>query len=290
MHARTTLRRIVFALCAVVAFFLSLEGGLWAVGLASRWALRRRLPAAAEDAVPTLACVGDSVTFGLGADTDRAYPAVLGTLRPGERVVNLGQPGFSTDRAAGVLEGWLASAGPRGTTRIVLLTGFNDCAHLPGLLAASSVEARPVRDLLRRTRTYRALTQMLRRVGPTPRRADGPVPADPAGDLARCRGAIAAGLDRVEALCDGAGVALTLLTYPVPARFSSDPARVTAQVDGILAREAAARGLPLLDLRACMEAREASGSPAFYNTDGLHLSAEGYAAMGACVAAALPAR
>jgi len=291
MDARTTARRLAFALVAVAAFFLLLEGALGAVGLAARWWLRLRAPEPAAGVGAVLACLGDSVTFGLGADTDRAYPAVLGEGLPGERVVNLGQPGYNTARVAEVLDGWLAQAGPRGPTRALLLVGFNDCAHLPGLVSARAGRARPARDVLRRTRTWRALTQVLRRFGPAPGaswRPTGPVAAaDPGPDLARCQGAIAAGLDRIETLCDGAGVALSLLTYPEPAGVTSDPARITGAVNGLLVREAEARRLPLLDLRPCMAAREAAGSPTFYNTDGIHMSAEGYAAMAACVAASL---
>jgi lysophospholipase L1-like esterase len=288
MPVRTLTRRLLFSLLATVAFFGLIEGGLWGTGALVRAVVRVRLPVEDPAGAPTLLCLGDSVTFGLGAGTDQAYPARLAAVLPGLRVLNLGRPGYRTYQVADVLEGWIEHSGTRGPTRALLLSGFNDCAQLPGLLAGEARSARPSGCLLRRTRSYRLAVQILHRarylVPPSSRRGpEGPPRADPVQDPVRCAASLADGLDRVTALCQAAGVDLTLLSYPVPALRASEAGRINTLIDALIAEEAAARGLPLVDLVPCMRAAEAGGSPGFYQADGIHLSAEGYAAMAACV-------
>lgn len=290
MALRTLARRFIFSLSVTVAFFGLLEAGLWVAGGVARALIRERVSAEEPQGAATLLCLGDSVTFGLGVDTEDAYPALLAATLPGWRVVNLGKPGITTLQVAEVMEEWLETTRTRGRTRALLLSGFNDCAQLPGLLFPRARSERPGRDLIQRSRTYRLARQILLRLRPMglgPGAPGGHGARDAGDDLGRCAAALNRGLDNVESLCRAADIDLTLLSYPVPAQRVSEAGSINVRVDDLLSAEAAARGLPLVDLRPCMQARELLGQGELYQLDGIHLTVEGYVAMVSCLGRAL---
>ncbi len=292
MRLRAAVKSLCFVLVAVVAFFALLEAVLWILGgFESRW-VPPRVAGAGER---TLICTGDSVTFGLGADTNQSYPAQLARLPAIRsrhiRVLNLGRPGQTMRDAVGALDGYL-EANPMDSPIVILLAGFNDCAHLPGMFTESPAAARaePLRDLLAYTRTYRLLRNLLARIREDSGRNSSSLPPVGTGhDDALCRNELSAGgLDRAVSAARTHAFHLFVTTYPIPleAPRSNLPA-ITSRVNTLFREEAARRHVPLLDTVACIQSAEASTDEPFYNDDGIHLFARGYQAMAFCVASQL---
>jgi len=277
-------------------FFAGLELGLRAVGWGVKTWIRLQRPDPGERAGASIVCAGDSVTFGLNADTDQAYPMVLAGL-PGfedSPVHGVGVPGIDSQGLAVQLERELAGRPELGGGLLLVLVGYNDCAQLPGMMVGGAGQVAPSsgpRDLLLRSHSYQLLTQAVLRLrppGPPPQPgvAPGGVP-DTAGDLGRCAGVLAHGLDELEGVAAGYDLSLMLVAYPVPAERSRGTPLATSRINRMMATEAAERGLPWLDIEPCVSAREATAAPGFFSADGIHMDAHGYAALAACVAAAL---
>jgi len=287
-------KRIAFSLVAVTIFFLFLEGLLWVVG---RQASERRqhapIPSGSEN--PPLLCAGDSVTFGLGADTIQSYPSQLARLPEvsalDRNVVNLGRAGQTMHDALNDLNAYLETHPTPGAT-VLLLAGFNDCVHLKTLISPPrpmEKKARPVQDLLNRTRTYRLLKYILAHLEDRDRAHPAGLP--PMGyehDRALCRYKLTEqGLDLTLDLYKQNLEVLTL-TYPVPIQHKfSDLPYVTTQVNTILREETRERDIPLIDIEACVQAAEREAGIVFFDPDGIHLNSEGYGAMARCIATRL---
>ncbi len=290
MARRMFLKRIGFALVAVVCFFALLEGLLWvAGGVRSRWIQPRVTGGGGR----TLVCVGDSVTFGLGADTDQSYPSQLARLPEirgrDVQVVNLGRPGQSLRGAVAGLRDYLTDRPAGEGTLVLLLGGFNDCVHLPGMFTehATVQQPAPVQAFLARFRTYRLLRNLLARVPERDSGSDTLLPPVGTGhDRDLCRNELGPGaLDAALRLSAQHGFQLLVTTYPIPLRAQhSDLPTVTAAVNEILREETRRRGVPLLDTVACVQEAEQASSEPFFNDDGIHLFARGYAAMARCLA------
>lgn len=121
--------RVAAGLVVTLAVALvTLEGALQAVA-AVVWLTHRPRAVAAAAGRPTVLCVGDSYTYGIGASsTTSAYPARLEQLlrRRGDldwRVVNGGWPGSSSRSVLLALPRQLAETHPR---LVYVLVGAND--------------------------------------------------------------------------------------------------------------------------------------------------------------------
>lgn len=79
-----------------------------------------KLPRLAADDV--IVAFGDSLTYGTGADTQAAYPAVLSTL-VGHPIINTGEPGETTTEAIARLPQVLTQHHPK---LVLLCLGGND--------------------------------------------------------------------------------------------------------------------------------------------------------------------
>lgn len=122
--------RWFFAILVTALVLAGLEGSLWLVGAGVEAWVRLRRPTAPDTGPQALICAGDSVTFGLNADTDDAYPIVLRGLPAlaGRSVWNLGTPGIDSQQLAQSLDEHLhAHPELRGATTLWLV-GYNDCA------------------------------------------------------------------------------------------------------------------------------------------------------------------
>ena len=113
-----------FYLLALFLAWAGLEGGLQLAGLAARFVYRPQL---AHPGAPTILCLGDSHTFGVGVPADRSYPAQLEQLLADRglfvNVVNLGAPGTNTSQIRCHLPEWIQRFRP---SAIVVLAGVND--------------------------------------------------------------------------------------------------------------------------------------------------------------------
>lgn len=113
-----------FYLLALLLAWAGLEGVLQLGGLAARFVYRPQL---AHPGAPTILCLGDSHTFGVGVPADRTYPAQLEQLLADRgltvNVVNLGAPGTNTSQIRCHLPEWIQRFRP---SAIVVLAGVND--------------------------------------------------------------------------------------------------------------------------------------------------------------------
>ncbi len=301
----TRLRRLVLGLLAPVVVFGGLEGVLWAVGQTTRVALSRRAVSSTGGQV-RVAFSGDSVTFGLNVGPPQAYPAQLEALPRmkalGVAVSNHGVPGIGLEQS--VAEAERALREDPETRLVVNLSGYNDCGSLAGLRDAAADATPPapgLRALLLQSRSYRLLTQVVARVSgalgppPSPPEEAPPPDAPPSPghsgsglfdeDARTCRERIGLATERlVQVVAARSGARLVLVTYPVP---GVSPAvvtpRVTTFVNHLLRAEAARWSLPLVDAEACFRERWGPAADRFFDTDGIHLGAEGNAALARCV-------
>ena len=135
------------------------------------------LPAAKAPGTFRVACLGDSVTFGL-PETD--YPALL-QLELAQRwpdkkieVLNFGVPGYSSLQGLRLLE---SQALPRHPDLVVIFFGWNDHWLVQGFSDhEQKIGASPwliqVRDAWARLRTYQGLNLLLAKLRPAPERQE----------------------------------------------------------------------------------------------------------------------
>ncbi len=109
----------------------------------------------------SIVCVGDSNTFGIGADEGHSYPAQLKELLHAagdeRRVVNVGVAGFTTRMALDALDRLLAESTP---SCVLFLAGNNDRTQTPELLDLPRADPTAhrldsINDLLSHLRTWR---------------------------------------------------------------------------------------------------------------------------------------
>ncbi|MFZ5477776.1 MAG: SGNH/GDSL hydrolase family protein [Myxococcota bacterium] len=265
-------RRAARSLVPLVALAVVTEGGLRLAGRLAEVPWRGRPAGGAP-----VWCAGDSVTYGTGVDAREAWPARLAEApnarRLGVRTENLGVPGHTFAQAVGVI----AKAVP-GDGVAVLLGGHNDCGDLRAYLPRTlSPAARTVRDALRSLATYRLLVLAVARVAPA-----SPPARPPEASFRACAAKVAAGFDALARVPARVAVA----TYPVPP-ITGDltPGGMNVWVNVVLRDEAARRGVPLVDVAACVETR---GDAGLFLPDGVHLTPAGHEEAAACVDAALP--
>ncbi len=191
-----------------------------------------------------IVALGDSSTFGWGVNTDEIYPHVLEeTLRErhpgaGVEVVNLGVCGYSSFQGLILLEREALRYDPDVVT---LSYGSNDFSMVPESFQEAHARnlgwAGTVRELLNRSRAYQVYAALLMsRIGSA---------GGPAGEQVLNVGPEKA-QDLMEAMADAA------------ASRGIDPLFVSNCVPGEMSRPiraaAAARGVPLLDTEALLEA------------------------------------
>lgn len=177
-------RRAVFAGLAAFLVLAGLEGALRLAGwvVLAGW---RDAPGPGEG---TVACVGDSFTFGLGApDASFSYPSllqgILDARRPGlgARIENHGVPGATSFDAEATLRELLRRPAPPRT--VLWLAGLNDGGDLAALgpvmdLGAGAPDrVRSLGTSLDRLRTYRLVRWSL---GATGVLRGARLPVDPA--------------------------------------------------------------------------------------------------------------
>lgn len=267
------LRRLLFSVLTLLC--AGLEG---AAALFADQARRVELPAAqhnnplpnrAEGGVgggPTLLCVGDSWTYGVGVRPEESFPAQLSALLPKEpptKVINLGEPGATPLRAARLLTQWMRLNTP---ARIFLLIGTNPDPVESDAVGATANPLLRLRPLLRHLASYKLLVQVVARAQVrseslladeryaqrgnfvrTPG-AEGSVPAE----LERCYAQrlrdVHDNLVRIDALASAADAQLVLLTYAVPVGEPEPPRAGHRDANRALRATARALGRPLIEL------------------------------------------
>jgi len=247
---------------ALVLAWLGLETILQLSGLAARWIYRPRL---AHPGAPTILCLGDSHTFGVGVPADQAYPAQLGRLLQDQgvevNVVNLGVPGQNTSQIRRNLPGWIRQYHP---VAVVILAGVNDGWNQADALLAELEDGQlrnqpwprwPARVLsgLSGLKTYRLIAYLFRRAERDRRDIEqardrtgqlvlhdydpANAPQEPYGDARRA----------YRNLCRIADLALNQKVTPVFLTYIGLPP-VTFEVANQLLRDAArSRNSPLVD-------------------------------------------
>lgn len=144
MRTISTTRRVIYTLIVLLAFVLVIEGVLRVIG----WAYLQRARAEFGPATsPAILTLGDSFTYGIGADTDGSYPAHLGELLGDDwRVVNGGHPYMDSTSLLATFSSRVLAAKPRV---VVVMVGYNNQFKNPN---RPSPEASPWSGMWRRLR------------------------------------------------------------------------------------------------------------------------------------------
>lgn len=186
------------AVVAVVVLEALLQVGALAI-----WLVNRQAPPTAGMQSTDVLCVGDSFTFGQGAeDRDHSYPAQLQSILEEKsardwRVVNAGWPGNNSWQVLESLPKLLATHHPKF---VCVLVGINDTWSLPrpGVISAKDAEGqgtdgRSFRWELRSLKLGQLLVSMV--CNPTPPFASvkDPPPAATAADSVRPKGSYSFG-------------------------------------------------------------------------------------------------
>jgi len=123
-------RRILFGLLALLVFLLMVEAALRAVGWL--YLKKARTDFGASDS-PTILCLGDSFTYGIGAGVNAGYPAHLGRLLGDKwRVINGGHPYMDSASLRAIFSSQILDAKPRA---VVVLVGYNNQFKAAGEVA-----------------------------------------------------------------------------------------------------------------------------------------------------------
>lgn len=155
---RLVAERALLVGLGLLAGLLLLEGAIRVAALVLPRQLSRARSESTAVGGPTILCVGDSHTYGVGVAADQAYPAQLerALARHGvqARVVNAGIPGRNTDQLLEELPAALAAYRPRV---VVVWAGANN------QYAPLDATARPALRLRDHVRLFRLLRLLLRR-------------------------------------------------------------------------------------------------------------------------------
>ena len=218
---------------------------------------------------PSVVCLGDSCTFGLGVDDAETFPAQLGGST-GTAVLNAGVPGYTAFQGRRLLESRLAEWSPKA---IVVQFGWNDALVWDGRSDAEHaalIAKEPAGPL--HLRLVQLLVTLLPAIpGRSEKAAGRPrlMPEEFAGELRD-----------IVRLSRSAGALPVLVLWP--ARYHLQGIRIPPHAD-VIRKVAAAEGAPLVDLFTIFS-RE--GSAALY-ADAVHASAAGNRVVAAAVATAL---
>jgi lysophospholipase L1-like esterase len=265
---RAALSRVGLVALGLALALLVGEGLLQAGAAVVRWT-GREAPAALSGGKRRIVCLGDSNTYGIYVERDQPYPQTLekliaepdGSLPPTE-VLNLGFPGNNSSKIRHALPRILRELRPDIVT---LMVGTNDWWTEPEPDPGRTKDPPTLTDwLYRHSRMYR-LMFMIRRSLRTPTVS---VDRRPNPDRSSAAGSVSLGetvfewqwqkreggvtnwapalrdnLRAMVQLCREQGVQPVLLTYPAEVR-------TYGKANEILRQEAAAAGVPLIDLGA----------------------------------------
>ena len=263
--------------------------------------------------VRRIACVGDSIAFGMGTPQDPFNRQLERLLGDGAEVLNFGVPGYQIGQVAAALAGRAAAFAPDLVLYLYCLNDPQETSReLEGILRWSELppgraEAlrrlwAPSRSLLERSRLWQLLRWRL--AG----RDAAPAPAAPryrddmelilAGQgegyyrtlyedpAARAR--LAAGFDALARWSAETGVPVWVVVFPI---FVELDAYRLENLHRIVTEEAAARGLRTLDLlpiyQEALRQEALRSGGATFNADPLHPNRAGYGIAAAAVAEAL---
>jgi lysophospholipase L1-like esterase len=221
---------------------------------------------------PSVVCLGDSCTFGLGVEDGAAFPAQL-ARSAGQEVLNAGVPGYSAFQGRRLLEEQIGRWRPKA---VVIQFGWNDAAVWDGQSDAehAALLARGP-GFLYRSRLVQLLASLLpgRRSHPD---GESAPPARPRLTPEE----FDSELRSMVRLSRSGGAAPVLILWP--ARYHLQGIRVPPHLD-VIRRVAAAEGALLVDL---FEVFSRNGGAALY-ADAVHANAAGNRAVAMAVAAAL---
>ena len=185
------MRRLRQLALALVTGLVALEVALQIGALVAALAIGRPDPAGAGALVPTVLCIGDSYTYGLGASsTEHSYPMALQRLlrerqAPAATVINAGWPGRNSREALLQLQGQLAEHRPR---LVCVLIGLNDSWTHPRPVEAAELAAGASSGWQLRWRTWRLLQVLCGGGGTAAVPAPRLEPASPAASPAPATG------------------------------------------------------------------------------------------------------
>jgi lysophospholipase L1-like esterase len=296
MAARTIRRKIGFALVVLAGTLCATEATVRLAGVIVHREIREAdvaaSPAPAGRTSKLLVCAGDSVTYGMPYDPEKGWPRALQAALgdSGIEVANSGWPGANLEKILSEAERRLVEGGIGHPAALILLGGHNDCSYLRSLAVARrpvSEASRSVRELLRHSYAWRLLTQVVVHAQNAVSRRDVPVIPEDA-ELQRCHDGVAKGMAAARALGERRGIDVLVVDYPITSTWYADPYPGpfydTFLLDEELRAAAGREGLPLFATRDCLAAEEARLGRSLSYGEGVHLHAEGYAALGRCLA------
>lgn len=257
--------------------------------------------------VRRIACVGDSIAFGMGTPRDPFNRQLERLLGDGVEALNFGVPGYQIGQVAGTLAGRAAAFAPDLVLYLYCLNDPQETSReLEGILRWRELPPgradalrrlwAPSRSVLERSRLWQLLRWRL-----AGRSAAAPVPERFRDDMEiilagggedhyralyedpAARARLAAGFDRLARWSAETGVPVWVVIFPV---FVDLDAYRLGELHRIVAEEAAARGLRTLDLLPVYREALRNGA-ATCNADPLHPNRTGYGLAAAAVADAL---
>jgi lysophospholipase L1-like esterase len=221
---------------------------------------------------PSVVCVGDSCTFGLGVEDGETFPSQL-RASLGPEVLNAGIPGYSAYQGHRLLKERIGSWRPKA---VVIQFGWNDAAVWDGRSDAEhAVLLASGPGLLFRSRLVQLLASHLFGRGGRPSGA-----AAPPGRPRLTPEEFGEELRAMVRLSRSEGAVPLLVLWP--ARYHLQGIRVPPHLD-VIRKVAATEGSPLVDL---FEVFSREGGAALY-ADAIHANTAGNRAVAAAVAAAL---
>ena len=301
-------RRIIYALVPLVLFLGAVE---IISAIVARTVLSTRnptegfrtepMPRRAElgegEVALSVACVGDSWTFGWGLEVEESYPAQLEarlSQTRDVRVVNLGNPGASPIRAARALNSYLQT---ESADLVVYLAGSNTPMNRVTVEdRRTPAPLRALRPYLRYLATYRLLSQIIARarLKSDENLKDWSVEEEEErlqprkGQwLKSALSSTRANMARMADLAEAFDVELLVLTYGLP--LTMEPHRDESwyrfpELNAVIKQAAEENGLAVLDMEAAYAAHGVVGPEVLYHGDSrlsaqdldIHPNAAGY--------------